>query len=79
MGYSQIVRGTRRRIARGINVSNAHAEQQGLATVNPDLHLGAPCAARAGAHPGSIDVPEGVRLVAGTTATVQVDSDRNRR
>jgi multidrug resistance efflux pump len=35
MGYSQIVRGEVGCIARGINVSNAQPNQQGLATVNP--------------------------------------------
>jgi multidrug resistance efflux pump len=34
MGYSQIVRGTVTSVARGINVSNAQPDQQGLATVN---------------------------------------------
>ncbi len=35
MGYSQIVRGHVGSIARGINVSNAQPDQQGLAAVNP--------------------------------------------
>ena len=35
MGYSQIVRGHVDSIARAINVPNAQANQQGLATVNP--------------------------------------------
>ena len=39
----------------------------------PDLHLGAPGAAHSGAHPHR-QVPEGVVLAAGMTATVQIDS-----
>ena len=45
---------------------------QGLANGQPDLHLGAPCPT----HPSDVhidEVPEGVFLSAGMTATVQID------
>ena len=51
MGYSQIVRGEVGSVARGINVSNAQPEPAGAGHRQPDLHLGAPGSARAGAHP----------------------------
>ena len=78
MGYSQIVQGTVAGTARGINVSNARAEEQGLATVNP-IFTWVRLAQRVPVRIRIDHVPDGVRLVAGTTATVQVDSDRNRR
>jgi multidrug resistance efflux pump len=64
--------------ARGINVSNARADEQGLATVNP-IFTWVRLAQRVPVRIRIDHVPDGVRLVAGTTATVQVDSDRNRR
>jgi len=78
MGYSQIVQGTVAGTARGINVSNARADEQGLATVNP-IFTWVRLAQRVPVRIRIDHVPDGVRLVAGTTATVQVDSDRNRR
>jgi multidrug resistance efflux pump len=78
MGYSQIVQGTVAGTARGINVSNARADDQGLATVNP-IFTWVRLAQRVPVRIRIDHVPDGVRLVAGTTATVQVDSDRNRR
>jgi multidrug resistance efflux pump len=58
--------------ARGINVSNAQSDQQGLGTVNP-IFTWVRLAQRV---PGRIRInriPDGVRLVAGITATVQID------
>jgi RND family efflux transporter MFP subunit len=73
MSYRQIVRGRVGSIARGINVSNAQPDQQGLATVNP-IFTWVRLAQRVPVHIGIDQVPDGVRLVAGMTATVQVDA-----
>jgi multidrug resistance efflux pump len=73
MSYRQIVRGRVGSIARGINVSNAQSDQQGLATVNP-IFTWVRLAQRVPVHIGIDRVPDGVRLVAGMTATVQVDA-----
>ena len=73
MGYSQIVRGQVGGVARGINVSNAQSDPQGLATVNP-IFTWVRLAQRVPVHIGIDQVPDGVRLVAGMTATVQVDA-----
>ena len=72
MGYSQIVWGEVRGVARGINVPNAQPNDQGLATVNPiftwvRLAQRVPVRIRIG------EVPDGVHLVAGMTATVEVE------
>jgi hypothetical protein len=40
IGYSQLIRHVGG-VARGINIPNAQPDQAGLASVNPDLHLGA--------------------------------------
>jgi multidrug resistance efflux pump len=73
MSYRQIVRGRVGSIARGINVSNAQPDQQGLATVNP-IFTWVRLAQRVPVHIEIDQVPDGVRLVAGMTATVQVDA-----
>jgi multidrug resistance efflux pump len=73
MGYSQIVQGEVGGVARGINVSNAQSDPQGLATVNP-IFTWVRLAQRVPVHIGIDQVPDGVRLVAGMTATVQVDT-----
>jgi multidrug resistance efflux pump len=73
MSYHQIVRGKVGSIARGINVSNAIADRQGLATVNP-VFTWVRLAQRVPVHIHIDQVPDGVRLVAGMTATVQVDA-----
>jgi multidrug resistance efflux pump len=72
MGYSQIVRGHVGSIARGINVANAAPNGQGLATVNP-IFTWVRLAQRVPVRIRIDSVPDGVRLVAGMTATVQVD------
>jgi len=72
MGYSQIVRGEVAGIARGINVANAQPNHQGLATVNP-IFTWVRLAQRVPVRIRIKQVPDGVRLVAGLTATVQVD------
>ncbi|WP_426418961.1 efflux RND transporter periplasmic adaptor subunit [Bradyrhizobium genosp. A] len=73
MGYSRIVRGEVSSVARGINVSNAQSDPQGLATVNP-IFTWVRLAQRVPVHIRIDQLPAGVRLVAGMTATVQLDA-----
>jgi multidrug resistance efflux pump len=72
MGFSQIVRGEVGSVSRGITVSNAKADQQGLATVNP-IFTWVRLAQRVPVRIRIDEVPNGVRLVAGLTATVQIE------
>jgi multidrug resistance efflux pump len=72
MGYSQVVRGHVDSIARAINVPNAQANPQGLATVNP-IFTWVRLAQRIPVRIHIDEVPEGVVLAAGMTATVQID------
>ena len=72
MGYNQIVRGHVGSIARGINVANAQPNGQGLATVNP-IFTWVRLAQRIPVRIHIDEVPEGVVLAAGMTATVQID------
>jgi multidrug resistance efflux pump len=72
MGYHQIVRGHVGSIARGINVANAAPNGQGLATVNP-IFTWVRLAQRIPVRIHIDQVPEGVVLAAGMTATVQID------
>jgi multidrug resistance efflux pump len=72
MGYSQLVRGHVDGVARGINVPNAQPNQAGLASVNP-IFTWVRLAQRVPVRIHIDQVPDGVRLVAGTTATVQID------
>jgi multidrug resistance efflux pump len=72
LGYSQIVQGEVVGVARGINVPNARANDQGLASVNP-IFTWVRLAQRVPVRIRIKGVPEGIRLIAGTTATVQVD------
>ena len=72
MGYSQIVRGHVASIARGINVANAQPNGQGLANVNP-IFTWVRLAQRIPVRVHIDEVPEGVFLSAGMTATVQID------
>ncbi len=72
MGYSQIVRGHVGSLARGINVANAQPNGQGLATVNP-IFTWVRLAQRIPVRVHIDEVPDGVRLAAGMTATVQID------
>jgi multidrug resistance efflux pump len=73
MGYSQIVRGEVGGVARGIKVSNAQSDPQGLAAVNP-IFTWVRLAQRVPVHVVIHQVPDGIRLVAGMTATVQIDT-----
>jgi multidrug resistance efflux pump len=76
MGYSQIVRGHVDSIARAINVSNAQPNNQGVATVNP-IFTWVRLAQRIPVRIHIDEVPPGVVLSAGMTATVGID-DRAR-
>ena len=71
MGYSQVVRGHVGGFARGINVPNAQPDQAGLASVNP-IFTWVRLAQRVPVRIRIDQVPDGVRLVAGITATVQI-------
>jgi multidrug resistance efflux pump len=75
MGYSPIVRGEVGSIARGINVPNARADSQGLATVNP-IFTWVRLAQRVPVRIRIKEVPDGVVLGAGMTATVEVEPRR---
>jgi multidrug resistance efflux pump len=76
MGYSQIVRGNVDSIARAISVPNAQPNNQGVATVNP-IFTWVRLAQRIPVSVRIDEVPPGVVLVAGMTATVEID-DRTR-
>ena len=72
MGYSEVVRGHVDSIARGINVANAQPNGQGLANVNP-IFTWVRLAQRIPVRIHIDQVPDGVVLAAGMTATVQID------
>jgi RND family efflux transporter MFP subunit len=72
MGYGQALRGEVGGVARGITVSNARPDLQGLATVNP-IFTWVRLAQRVPVRIRITEVPDGVLLVAGMTATVEVE------
>jgi multidrug resistance efflux pump len=72
MGYSQVVTGHVGSVARAINVPNAQPDQAGLASVNP-IFTWVRLAQRVPVRIDIDKVPDGVRLVAGMTATVEID------
>jgi multidrug resistance efflux pump len=72
LGSNQIIRGHVDSIARAINVPNAQPNQQGLATVNP-IFTWVRLAQRIPVRIHIDEVPEGVVLAAGMTATVQIN------
>jgi multidrug resistance efflux pump len=72
MGYRQTVRAHVAGISRGIDVANAQPNQQGLATVNP-IFTWVRLAQRIPVRIHLDQVPQGVRLVAGLTATVEIE------
>jgi multidrug resistance efflux pump len=76
MGYSQIIPGHVDSIARAIAVSNAQPNNQGVATVNP-IFTWVRLAQRIPVRIHIDEVPPGVILSAGMTATVEID-DRTR-
>ena len=72
MGYSQIMRGHVDSIARAIAVSNAQPNSQGVAEVNP-IFTWVRLAQRIPVRIHIDEVPPGVILSAGMTATVEID------
>ncbi|SFK11969.1 efflux RND transporter periplasmic adaptor subunit [Methylocapsa palsarum] len=72
MGYDQIVRGHVNSIARGIKVSNAQPDPSGLAAVNP-IFTFVRLAQRVPVRIELDEVPKEVRLIAGLTATVEIE------
>ena len=75
MGYSQILHGKVVSVARGINVANAQPNGQGLAQINP-IFTWVRLAQRIPVRIHIDQVPEGVVLVAGMTASVEIDPQR---
>ena len=67
-----MIGGDERGERRAINVSNADPNQQGPANVNPVFTSGR-LAQRVPVRIKIDQIPDGVRLVAGMTATVQID------
>ena len=76
MGYREVVRGHVDSIARAINVSNAQPNSQGVANVNP-IFTWVRLAQRIPVRIHIDEVPSGVVLSAGMTATVDI-KDRAR-
>jgi multidrug resistance efflux pump len=72
MGYDQIIRGHVDSVARAINVSNAQPNNQGVATVNP-IFTWVRLAQRIPVRIHIDEVPPGLVLSAGMTATVEID------
>jgi len=75
MGDSPILHGHVSSIAREISVANAQPNGQGVATVNP-IFTWVRLAQRIPVRIHITRVPDGVTLVAGMTATVQIDDTR---
>jgi multidrug resistance efflux pump len=73
MGYRQILRGRVQSIARGINVPNATPDASGLASVNP-IFTFVRLAQRVPVRIQLENVPSELRLIAGMTATVEIDA-----
>ena len=71
LGYKPLVRGHVESVSRGIYVANAQQSQQGLASVNP-IFTWVRLAQRVPVRIHVDEVPQGVQLVAGMTATVRV-------
>jgi multidrug resistance efflux pump len=72
MGYPTPLQGHVESVARGITVANATPDQSGLANVNP-IYTWVRLAQRVPVRIHIDHVPAGVRLVAGETATIEVD------
>jgi multidrug resistance efflux pump len=73
MGHSEVVGGHVGSIARGINVANAQPDQAGLASVNP-IFTWVRLAQRVPVRIKIDHVPDGIRLVQGMTATVELQA-----
>ena len=72
MGYPELLQGHVESVARGITVQNAVSGQSGLANVNP-IYTWVRLAQRVPVRIEIDHVPPGVLLVAGQTATVQIE------
>ncbi|HYB08336.1 MAG TPA: HlyD family secretion protein [Alphaproteobacteria bacterium] len=72
MGYDKPLRGHVASIARGINVANAQPNTQGVATVNP-IFTWVRLAQRIPVRIAIDELPDGITLSAGMTATVQIE------
>jgi multidrug resistance efflux pump len=72
IGYSQTIHGHVGGVARGIDIPNAQPDQAGLASVNP-IFTWVRLAKRVPVRIHIDQVPNDVRLVAGITATVQIN------
>jgi RND family efflux transporter MFP subunit len=72
MGYPQTLKGRVSGVARAISVANAQPNHEGVATVNP-IFTWVRLAQRIPVHIRIERVPAGVVLVAGMTATVQIE------
>jgi multidrug resistance efflux pump len=72
MGYSDVIQGHVAGVARGINIENAASDDAGLAKVNP-IFTWVRLAQRVPVRIALDHVPADIRLVAGQTATVQID------
>jgi RND family efflux transporter MFP subunit len=71
MGHDEVVGGHVASVARGINVANAQPDQAGLASVNP-IFTWVRLAQRVPVRIKIDHVPDGIRLVQGMTATVEL-------
>ncbi|HSV00451.1 MAG TPA: HlyD family secretion protein, partial [Roseiarcus sp.] len=72
MGYTPLLRGRVQGLARGINVPNATPDASGLASVNP-IFTFVRLAQRVPVRIHIDEIPNDVKLVAGMTATVQIE------
>ena len=72
MGYTPLLRGRVQGLARGINVPNSTPDASGLASVNP-IFTFVRLAQRVPVRIHIDEVPDDVKLVAGMTATVQIE------
>jgi RND family efflux transporter MFP subunit len=72
MGYTPLLRGRVQGLSRGINVPNAAPDASGLASVNP-IFTFVRLAQRVPVRIHIDGVPDDIKLVAGMTATVQIE------
>ena len=72
MGYSPLLRGRVQGLSRGVNVPNAQPDASGLASVNP-IFTFVRLAQRVPVRIRIDEVPDGIKLVAGLTATVEIE------
>jgi multidrug resistance efflux pump len=76
MGYTPLLRGTVQGLARGIDVPNAAPDAAGLASVNP-IFTFVRLAQRVPVRIHIDEVPPEIELVAGLTATVQIEPQQS--